>query len=83
LTCKMKDDMLKLLRDMKEPGKGILLADEVIATIGKRFEAAGVENTTETRRTFRELLFTTPDIEKHIGGVIMSEETAGEATLGG
>jgi fructose-bisphosphate aldolase class I len=37
------------------PGKGILAADESTATIGKRFDKIGVENTEENRRKYRYL----------------------------
>jgi fructose-bisphosphate aldolase class I len=42
-----------------------------------------VENTEENRRAYRELLFTAPDIEKHISGVILFEEQCGQATSDG
>jgi fructose-bisphosphate aldolase class I len=57
------------------PGKGILAADESDATIEKRFEALGIENTTENRRRYRHLLFTTPGIADFISGVILFDET--------
>src|SRR3954463_12840033 len=56
-------------------GKGILAADESTGTIKKRFDAIGLESTEETRRAYRNLLFTTPGMEDQIGGVIMYDET--------
>ncbi|WP_375704473.1 class I fructose-bisphosphate aldolase, partial [Bartonella sp. AD328YNZD] len=38
-------------------GKGILAADESTATIGKRFESIGVESHEDSRRAYREMLF--------------------------
>ena len=55
--------------------KGILAADESTGTIGKRFDAIQVESTAETRRAYRNLLFTTPGFEDAIGGVILYDET--------
>ena len=55
--------------------KGILAADESTSTIKKRFDSIGVESTEETRRAYRDLLFTAPGIEDSIGGVIMYDET--------
>ncbi len=55
--------------------KGILAADESTSTIGKRFDAIQVESTFETRRAYRNLLFTTPGFEDVIGGVILYDET--------
>ena len=56
-------------------GKGILAADESTGTIKKRFDSIGVESTEETRRQYRELLFTTDGAEEFIGGVILFDET--------
>jgi len=65
------------------PGKGILAADESTGTIGKRFEAIAVENTEENRRAYRDLLFSTCDLEKAISGVIMFDETLYQKTADG
>jgi fructose-bisphosphate aldolase, class I len=62
-------------KKLVEGKKGLLAADETPETLGKRFCKAGVENTEENRRRFRELLFTTRDIEKYVSGVILHEET--------
>src|SRR6201993_3547338 len=56
-------------------GKGILAADESTGTIKKRFDTIGVESTEETRRAYRNLLFTTPGAEEYISGVILYDET--------
>jgi fructose-bisphosphate aldolase, class I len=63
-------------------GKGILAADESQPTISKRFASVQVESTPETRRSYRELLFTTP-IEAFISGVILHEETLTQQTQSG
>jgi fructose-bisphosphate aldolase class I len=57
------------------PGKGILAADESSGTIKKRFDSIQVESTEENRRSYREMLFTTPGCEQHISGVILYDET--------
>jgi len=46
-------------RELVAEGKGILAADESDGTIKKRFDSIGVESTDESRRAYRELLFTT------------------------
>src|SRR5256885_2763646 len=56
-------------------GKGILAADESDGTIKKRFDTIGVESTEESRRGYRNLLFTTPGAEEYISGVILFDET--------
>jgi len=61
---------------MVTPGKGILAADESTATIQKRFEAIGVENTETNRRDYRELMFRAAEpMRTYISGVILFEET--------
>jgi fructose-bisphosphate aldolase class I len=60
--------------------KGILAADESSGTIKKRFDSIGVESTEESRRFYRQLLFTAPGMEESIGGVILYDETIRQAT---
>ncbi|KAF9764037.1 Fructose-bisphosphate aldolase [Nosema granulosis] len=62
-------------KQILENNKGILAADESPGSIQKRFDKLGIINNEETRRSFRELLFTSEGIEKYIGGVILHEET--------
>ena len=61
-------------------GKGILAADESDGTIKKRFDSIGVESTEESRRAYRQLLFTTEGVEEYIGGVILFDETIRQTT---
>ena len=65
----------KTARELVAPGKGILAADESFGTIGKRFEAVGIESGEESRRAYREMLFTTPGIGEFLSGVILFDET--------
>ncbi|MEO9188899.1 MAG: class I fructose-bisphosphate aldolase [Acetobacteraceae bacterium] len=62
------------------PGKGLLAADESLPSIEKRFAPVGIPSTEETRRTYRDLLFSTGGIQRFISGVIMFEETLGQHT---
>jgi fructose-bisphosphate aldolase, class I len=64
-------------------GKGILAADESSGTIAKRFAAIGVESTEESRRAYRDLLFTTPGAEDFISGVILFDETIRQRSADG
>lgn len=61
-------------------GKGLLAADESTGTISKRFEALQIPCTEESRRRYRELLFTTPTIADYIAGVILYEETLNQTS---
>jgi fructose-bisphosphate aldolase, class I len=68
-------ELEKTARALVAPGKGILAADESFGTIGKRFEAVGIESSEENRRQYREMLFTTPGIGEYLSGVILFDET--------
>lgn len=58
------------------PGKGILAADESGGSIHKKFAQQGIPDTYESRRDYRNIFFTTPDLEKYVNGVILFDETA-------
>jgi fructose-bisphosphate aldolase class I len=80
----MADKSLEVTaRALVAPGKGILAADESDGTIKKRFDTIGVESTEETRRAYRDLLFTTPGMEEQISGVILFDETIRQSSADG
>lgn len=60
---------------MVAPPKGILAIDETPGTIGKRFEAQGIEATPENRAAYRALLCSAPGLSDHVSGVILQDET--------
>jgi fructose-bisphosphate aldolase, class I len=64
-------------------GKGILAADESEGTIKKRFDSIGVDSTEESRRAYRDLLFTTEGVEEYISGVILFDETIRQSSADG
>jgi fructose-bisphosphate aldolase class I len=68
-------DLQQTARALVAEGKGILAADESSGTIKKRFDSIGVESTEESRRAYRDLLFTTEGAEEFISGVILYDET--------
>ncbi len=76
----MNDTLHKTVQALLEKGKGILAADESDATCGRRFEKYGIPNIPEMRRKWRELLFSTPEIEKGLSGVILFDETIRQKT---
>ena len=71
----MANELHDTARAIVADHKGILAADESTGTIAKRFDSIGVESTEENRRFYRQLLFTAPDMEDFIGGVILYDET--------
>jgi hypothetical protein len=50
-------------------GKGILAADETVPTLTRRFDTLGTQSTEQSRRTYREMLFTAPGAAEFISGV--------------
>jgi len=68
-------ELQQTIEAIVRPGKGILAADESNRTIGKRFAEIGVESTEDSRRAYREMLFTTKEAENFLSGVILFEET--------
>src|SRR5262245_11504034 len=62
-------------------GKGILAADETVPTLTKRFDTLGIKSTEQSRRNYREMLFTSPGAAEFISGVIMYDETTRQKSL--
>lgn len=56
-------------------GKGILAADESTSTMNKRLRAIGVPEEPEMRRKYRQLLFTCPNSEKYLTGMILYDSS--------
>ena len=77
------DELEQTVSQLLRPGTGLLAADESLGTIERRFTAVGVQSTPETRRAYRELLFTAPGIGEQISGVILYDETLRDSTSEG
>ncbi len=72
MTEKLED----IARALVAPGKGILAADESSGTIKKRFDKIDTVSTEDSRRDYREMLFSAPDaMRNHVSGVILYDET--------
>lgn len=76
-------DLARTAAAVVAPGKGILAADESIATMSSRLSKAGVAATEENRRAYREMLVTTPGLAEGISGVILCDETFGQSLSDG
>ena len=55
--------------------KGLLAMDESNPTCNKRIAQLGIAQTEEARRSYRELILTTPGLSEFISGVILYDET--------
>ena len=78
-----RSELQQTAAGMVAADKGILAADESSGTIKKRFDKIGLESTEESRRAYRELLFTTPGVAQWISGVILFDETIRQKTREG
>lgn len=68
---KLLDTIVALLADHK----GIFAMDESISTCNKRFADAGIPQTEENRKRYRELIIKTSGLNESISGVILYHET--------
>ena len=72
----MNNQILKdTIQQLFANNKGLLAMDESNATCNKRFADAGIPQTVEMRRSYRELIVTTPGLHESIGGAILYDET--------
>jgi fructose-bisphosphate aldolase class I len=68
-------ELIATAKAMIAESKGLLAMDESTPTCNKRFEKVGIPQTEETRRSYRELIVTTPGLGDFISGVILYDET--------
>ncbi len=83
-TKDMNNQILKKTIELLFAGdKGLLAMDESTGTCNKRFAVAGISQTVEMRRSYRELIVTTPGLAESIGGAILYDETIRQQTKDG
>ena len=75
LNDEQKYNLAMNARKLIEDNKGIIAADEKPSSLGKRLQVYGIDNTTENRQLFREMIISTPNLVQKIGGIILHEET--------
>lgn len=73
----------QIAAEMTAFGKGVLAADESIATMSSRLEKAGVAPSEQSRRDYRELLSSTPDLSDGVSGIIFCDETLNQTFADG
>jgi fructose-bisphosphate aldolase class I len=71
----MTATLMKTARALVGAGKGLLAMDESSPTCNKRFAKAGIPQTVEAQRAYRELLVTTPGLGDYVSGAILYDET--------
>ena len=68
-------EIIKTAKTLVADDKGLLAIDESNPTCNKRFAASGIPQTVEFRRTYREMIITTPGLGECISGIILYDET--------
>ncbi len=69
------EEIIKTAKTLVAGDKGLLAMDESNPTCNKRFAAAGIPQTEEFRRSYREMIITTPGLGECISGLILYDET--------
>ena len=77
------DEKEKTLHAIFQPYKGILAADERQSSLDKRLKEYGLPVGEEARASFRTMLFTAPNVERTLSGVILSEDTLSHHSIDG
>ena len=67
--------LMETARALVAGDKGLLAMDESNPTCNRRFARLGIPQTAEYRRSYRELIVTTPDLGECISGAILYDET--------
>ncbi|MGA9121488.1 MAG: class I fructose-bisphosphate aldolase, partial [Bacteroidota bacterium] len=68
-------ELISTARALVAGDKGLLAMDESNPTCNKRFAKLGIPQTEEARRSYRELIVTTPGLGESISGAILYDET--------
>ncbi len=68
-------DLEQTIKDLLAAPRGILAADESMATMSSRLEKIGIEPSKEARASYREVLATAPGLGGYISGMILFDET--------
>ena len=76
ITASPSESLELIAASLVAPQKGILAADESGGSIQKKFAELGIEDTFDHRHDYRNLFFTTPNIEQYVSGIILFDETA-------
>jgi len=79
----MSHELESIAQTLVAEGKGILAADETVPTLTRRFDTLGIQSTEQSRRAYREMLFTAPGAAEFISGVILQDETIRQRSSAG
>ena len=78
-----EQQLAETARALMADDKGLLAMDESTPTSDKRFAELDIPQTEEARRSWRELIITTPGLAQSISGAILYDETIRQRTKDG
>ena len=76
-------DLTETARLLVADHKGLLAMDESTPTCDERFSALGIPTTEASRRAYRQLIVTTPNLGEWLSGAILYDETIRQQTTDG
>ena len=74
-------ELNKIALKILSNGKGILAADESTGTMTKRLEGVNVKSTPKNRLLFREILFSSKEMEQCIGCLLYTSDAADDSSV--
>lgn len=78
-----QDKLRETAQALVAADKGLLAMDESTPTANKRLAAAGIPQSEETRRAYRDMIVTTPKLGECLNGAILVDETIRQETRSG
>jgi fructose-bisphosphate aldolase, class I len=69
----MSHNLERVAASLVADGKGILATDETVPILTKRFDILGITSTEQSRRTYREMLFTSLGAAEFISAIMYDE----------
>jgi fructose-bisphosphate aldolase class I len=75
--------LIQTVQSLVGDGKGLLAMDESTGTCNKRFAPLNIPQTEEARRSYRQMIITTPGLAEYISGAILYDETIRQKTTCG
>ena len=75
LSKPQEEELRSVARALIAAGKGVLTMDDSVSSMGRMLERIGLENETEYRRRYREVLINgSPSVADHLSGILLSRE---------
>jgi fructose-bisphosphate aldolase, class I len=80
VSGKFVQELMNTARVLVAGDKGLLAMDDCNPTCNRRYAKLGIPQIVKTRRSYRELIVTTPGLGECISGAILYDETIRRST---